>query len=140
MRRLVLVLNVVCLGLLACTLAAVVAGAAAMSATQRPLRIGPGLFLSAEECFDTFYLQFCNNDAGPYRGSIISVQGSSAPQPTCRGFNAPGIYYRHITFPGGAVHWTSMVSPVYPLAVLLPLPLVSLVVRLIRRRRMKLIQ
>jgi len=76
---------------------------------------------------------FNDKDEGPYRGSMISVNGG--PYPIKTGFgDTAGIYYRHFRWPSQKL-WTLMVSLWYPLAISAPLPALWLWLRLGRKQK-----
>lgn len=62
-------------------------------------------------------LVFFNQNEGPYRGSLITVEGDPRP-PVVSSFDweFPRIYYRHIRR-DDSIEWTLMVSLWYPLIV-----------------------
>jgi hypothetical protein len=69
-------------------------------------------------------LVFFNEDLGPYRGSLITVEGDPQPPVVTRvDWEFPRIYYRHIRG-NGFLTWTLMVSLWYPMTLLAIGPLV----------------
>lgn len=66
-------------------------------------------------CSSDPVLVFFNQIDGPYRGSLITVEGDPHPPAVTRvDWEFPRIYYRHIRY-DTAVEWTLMVSLWYPL-------------------------
>lgn len=69
-------------------------------------------------------LVFFNEDIGPYRGSLITVEGDPQPPVVTRvDWEFPRIYYRHIRW-DDSLTWTLMVSLWYPLILLAIGPLI----------------
>ena len=76
---------------------------------------------------DARFYVFNDAEYGPYRGSIIYIEGLPN-KPTVSGFgDYAGVYYRHITWPSGGLLWTLSLSLAYPLLVSLVLPAIWLI-------------
>ncbi|HTL17035.1 MAG TPA: hypothetical protein VL793_07350 [Patescibacteria group bacterium] len=78
-----------------------------------------------------------HSDSLPYRGSVIAMSGSSSKAIRKKGFDLPGVYYRHFRFPlEPEPLWTLRLSLDYPLVVsaIFPLLWLNQVLRARRKR------
>lgn len=68
-----------------------------------------------------------HSDELPYRGSTIAISGSSSQAIRSKGFDLPGVYYRHFRFPlEPEPLWTLRLSLDYPLLISAIFPLLWL--------------
>lgn len=65
---------------------------------------------------------FNDAEGGPYRGSLIALEGESLEQLERVSFDWYGIYYRYFHWRAGDTLWTLMISLWYPLLLCLVLP------------------
>jgi hypothetical protein len=80
-------------------------------------------------------MSFFNDDAyGPYRGSVVFLTGADDKLPPgCEfsGFDFPGVYYRYIRLPDGAL-WTLTTSLFFPIALSAAAPILWIISRMRR--------
>jgi hypothetical protein len=82
---------------------------------------------------NTYFVVFSDAEYGPYRGSIISLNGDPPFDRVVKIGPSWGIYFRYFQDADGAL-WTLMVSLWYPIAISAVLPVVHMLSLRNRRR------